>query len=335
MSTILESLRLFADRTITNLRQDIRSRNGILFILGSLLALALPVFVGGYTLGIVMQMLIFIVVVASWIFIAGYFGIFTFAHAALYGIGAYATAILAAEFGVPPLAAIALGGVAAAVFALPISYPAIKLTGAYVAMVTLAYAEIIYHGTIIFRDITGGPTGYSGFGQLFGGDRITLFYFVFAFTVVSCLGMYAMLVNRFGLVAQAIRDSEDAAQMLGNNTPRYKFYGFMVGSTIAGVAGGLQAYNLLLLSPPMLELDRMIEFMAMGIIGGLRLLSGAVFGTIIVYGLQEQLRMLGDFRLLIWGVMLIIVILFVPNGVADMSLRERWNALRSRFRSDD
>lgn len=334
MSPSLESLRAIVNRTLMNLRRDVRSRNGLVFIFVSLLALPLPLFVGGYTLGILMQMLIFIVVVASWIFIAGYFGMFTFAHAALYGIGAYATAILAAEVGVPPLLAIALGGVAAGIFCIPIAYPVIKLTGAYVAMVTLAYAEIIYHGTIILRELTGGPTGYTGFGQLFGGDRVMMFYFVLLFTVVSCLVMYAMLVNRFGLVARAIRDSEDAAQMLGNNTPRYKLYGFLIGSMVAGMAGGLQAYNILLVSPPMLELDRMIEFMAMGIIGGLRLLSGAVFGTIIVYGLQEYLRAFGDFRLLIWGALLIVVILFVPNGFAGMETKEKVRRLRERFDGD-
>lgn len=337
--SLADSLRAIAERTTSNLRRDVRSRNGILFILGSLLLLPLPAVLGGYTLGILIQMLIFIVVVASWIFIAGYFGIFTFAHAALYGIGAYATAILAAEAGVPPLLAILLGGIVVVIFALPIAYPVLKLTGAYVAMVTLAYAEIIYHGTIIFRDVTGGPTGYTGIPRLFGdsaiaeaigGPRIALFYFVFLFTLVSCLAMYAMLVNRFGLVARAIRESEDAAQMLGNNTPRYKLYGFLIGSAIAGMAGGLQAFNILLISPPMLELDRMIEFMAMGIIGGLRLLSGAVFGTIIVYGLQEYLRAFGDFRLLIWGVMLVVVILFVPNGFAGMSVRQKLRAIRER-----
>lgn len=331
----IDSLRAIFNRTRRNLEDDIQTRNGKLFVAASIFALFAPFIVGGHALELLMQMLIFVVVVGSWIFIAGYFGMFTFAHAALYGVGAYVAALLAAEVGVPPLLSIALGGLAAGVFALPIAYPVIKLTGAYVAMVTLAYAEIIYHGTIIMRDVTGGPTGYTGYGSLFGGDRIMMFYFVLAFTVVSMLVMYAMLVNRFGLVARAIRESEDAAQMLGNNSPRHKLYGFLIGSIIAGLAGGLQAYNIMIISPPMLELDRMIEFMAMGIIGGLRLLSGAVFGTIIVYGLQEYLRAIGEFRLLIWGVLLVIVVLYFPNGFAGhrFELRERLSSIRDR--SDD
>ncbi|MFC6734061.1 branched-chain amino acid ABC transporter permease [Haladaptatus sp. GCM10025707] len=274
-----------------------------------------------------MQLFIVVLLVGSWIFIAGYFGIFTFAHAALYGVGAYAAVLLAGELGVPPLLTIFVGGLAAVVFCLPIAYPVLRLQGAYVGMVTLAYAEIIYRGTIIFRDVTGGPTGYSGFPALFGGDRLVMYYFVLVTVAAFMLLQYGLLVNRFGLVARAIRESEDAAQMLGNNVSRYKLTGFVIGSGIAGIAGALQAYTILIMSPPVLELTQMIEIMAMGIIGGPRTLGGAVFGGLAVFGLAEVLRGLGEIRLIIWGAMLVIVTLYFPDGIAESTLN-----LKSRLK---
>lgn len=316
----VSSLKVFFSRTRARLAEDARSRNGVAFLVGSLLALVAPFAVTSYGVSLLTQLLVVILVVGSWIFVAGYFGIFTFAHAAFYGIGAYGAAIAAAGFGVHPVASILLGGVAAAVFSLPIAYPVLKLSGPYVAMVTLAYAEIIYYATTMFREVTGGPTGYTGFPQLFGGDEVALYYFVFAVVVALMLAMYGLLVNRFGLVARAIRESSDAASMLGNNVPRYKLTGFIVGSTVAGVGGALQAYTIMIISPPMLEISQMIEFMAMGVIGGLRTFGGAVFGGVIVFGLSESLRDLGQIRLVVWGVMLMVVTLYFPNGIAGDSV---------------
>lgn len=320
----------FFTRTRNRLAEDARSRNGKLVLAGSLLVLIGPVILTSYAVDLMMQLVIMILVVGSWIFIAGYFGIFTFAHAAFYGIGAYGAAIAAGGFNIPPILSILIGGVAAVLFCIPIAYPVLKLSGPYVAMVTLAYAEIIYYGTTLFRGITGGPTGYTGFPQLFGGNDIMLYYFVVLVAAILMLVQYALLVNRFGLVARAIRESSDAASMLGNNVPRYKLSGFIVGSLVAGIGGALQAYSILLISPPMLNINQMIEFMAMGVIGGLRLFSGAIFGSIIVFGLSEVLRSFGQIRLVIWGAVLVVTMLYFPNGIAGSSLNI-WRRLRERF----
>ncbi|QLG63419.1 branched-chain amino acid ABC transporter permease [Halorarum salinum] len=312
-------------RARKRLLEDARGRNGRLLAVGTALALLAPLALTAYALDIVMQLFVAILVVGSWIFVAGYFGMFTFAHAALYGVGAYAAVLLVAEAGVNPIASILLGGVVAGLFSLPIAYPVLRLSGAYVGMVTLAYAEIIYRATILLREITGGPTGYTGFPHLFDGDSVAMYYFVLFVVAALMLVMYVLLVNRFGLVARAIRESPDAARMLGNDVSRHKLIGFVVGSSIAGVAGALQAYSILIISPPMLEIERMIEFMAMGIIGGLRTLSGGVFGVVVVFGLNELLRDYGEMRLVVWGAMLVVVTLYFPDGIADsdFDVRER------------
>lgn len=323
----LSSIQVFLSRTRDRLLEDVRSRNGIAFLLGSVIALLAPLILTPYGVSLLTQLVIMILVVGSWIFVAGYFGIFTFAHAAFYGIGAYGAAIAAAGFGIHPVGSILIGALAVALFSLPIAYPVLKLSGPYVAMVTLAYAEIIYYATTMFRDITGGPTGFTGFPQLFGGNDLALYYFVFLVVAVLMLVQYGLLVNRFGLVARAIRESSDAAAMLGNNVPRYKLTGFIIGSVIAGIGGGLQAYTIMIISPPILEINQMIEFMAMGVIGGLRTFGGAVFGTVIVFGLSESLRGIGEIRLVIWGVLLMAFILYFPNGIAGDSF-DLWQRLR-------
>lgn len=311
---------------------DIGTRRGKLALLGLVVAPLIPFVFDSYTVSVATQMLIFILAVASWNLLAGYFGIFSFAHAALFGIGAYTAAILAAEFGVPPTLAIVIGGVAAGIFSIPISLPVLRLAGAYVAMVTLAYAEIIHLGTTIFRDITGGPTGYTNHSAMFGGDRIIFFYFTLLVVVIGLLLLYLLLVSRFGLIARAIRESEDAARALGNDTYRYKFLGFVIGSGLAGVAGGLQAYNLLIVSPPVLGIERMIDFMAMGVIGGFTTFGGAIIGVLAVGGISEILRGFTDSRMLIWGALLLVIILFFPNGLNGTDIREF--SLRGLFSSD-
>ncbi|WP_331232355.1 branched-chain amino acid ABC transporter permease [Natronorarus salvus] len=320
------------------MKLNLQTITGKLLVAGFAFALVYPFIASRFALDVGTQALIFILVVTSWNFIAGYLGILSFVHAALFGVGGYAGAMFAAEMGVPAPLAILLAGVVTGVFSLPMAVSVLHLRGAYVAMLTIAYAEIIFLTAIIWRGVTGGPTGYSGFPMLFGGDRVMLYYFTLVVVTVLVGVLYLITVNRFGLVARAIRESEEAAQMLGNNTRQYKLIGFVIGSIMAGVAGGLQAYNILVIAPPMFELERMIEFMAMGIVGGLRTISGGIFGTLVVFGLSEALRPIGTARLLIWGILLIVAIIFVPNGIVgrgtgvDNSRNELVSQLRELIR---
>lgn len=314
-------------RTRGQLRNDLGTTRGQTVLGLFALSLLLPLAVGGYWQDVLIQMFVYVLLVASWNFVSGYFGMFSFGHAALFGIGGYGTAILTAEAGIPILPAIFLGGVIAGVVSLPIMLPILKLETHYVAMVTVAFAEIIRLASIHFRDLTGGPTGYTGYPALFGGNRLVILYFFAGFVLLMVLLIYAILVSRFGLVARAIRDSEDAAAMLGNNTPRYKLIGFFTGSFFAGVAGGLQAFNIGIISPPMLDIFTMTEIAAMGIVGGFRSLSGAAFGVIVVFGVSEVLRPFGELRLVFWGVLLVGAVLFFPNGISQTDLRSHISRL--------
>lgn len=325
------SVSMLSDRIVEKSSQHLNTTIGRLLIVGFLGVLVAPMLVGTYRMDVLTQALVFIVAVTSWNLVAGYFGILSFAHAALFGVGGYAGAIFAAEVGLPPFLGILLAGAVTGLLSFPISLSLLHLSGAYIAMITLAFGQMIYFASIIMRDVTGGPTGYTGYAPLFGGDRILLFYFVLAVVLLLLAVQYIIAISRIGLVARAIRESEDAAQMLGNDTRKYKIMGFVIGSSLVGIAGGLQAYNVLIISPPTLALNQMIEFMAMSVVGGIRSLSGGIIGVIIVFGLSEGLRELGTARLLVWGILLVVAILYFPNGVsgADEQLRAGRDWLRS------
>lgn len=335
----LDDVSLALDRTWTQARRDLVSPRGVLFIVGVIATLIAPLTTGSYYQSVILQVLILVLAVTSWNLIAGYFGMFSFTHAALYGIGGYATVISAVELGVPPFLAIVVGGIAAGVFSLPITIPALRLGGSYLAMVTLAYAEIIHLAAISYRDITGGPTGLTGYAPLLGNNRVLVYYFTAAVVGLLIFAQYVLVVSRFGLIARAIRESEDAAQMLGNNTYRFKIMGFFIGSTLAGVAGGLQVYNVLIISPPMLQISQMIQFMAMAVIGGLGVFGGPFIGVLSVLGLSELLREFESIRFIVWGLLLLFIIMFFPNGLAGSSVQmdlfqKQFDDVRSTLRGE-
>lgn len=307
---------------IAQLREDVQSRHGHLAV--SLLAVSLlgPILFGGYIFDIVLEMVVFALIVASWNLLAGYFGVFSFAHAAFFGVGGYTGAIFAGHLGIPPVLTIFLGGIGAGVASLVIAPLILRLSGSYVAMVTLAYAEILRLSVYLFDDITGGDSGYIQYPSLFGGEEILFYYFTLTVVLGGLLAIYVLLKSRFGLVGRAIREDEDAARVLGNNTYRYKMYAFIFSSSLAGIAGAIQAYNIRIFAPAMLEINAMIEIMAMAIIGGIGIALGPIVGVITVLGLSELLRSADELRLLVWGLLLVVIILYFPDGLLGSSVQK-------------
>lgn len=270
--------------------------------------------------------LMFASLTVSWNLIAGYQGSFSFAHAAFYGFGGYASALAAMSFGISPWAAMILAMVATAVIAVPIAYPVIRLRGPYVAMVTLAYGEILRRIAQNWVGLTRGPQGLWGIPSLFPGlsglAAGTAHYYtafgIFVFTVGS---IYIALRSRFGLVIQAIHDSEYGARAVGININQYKLAGFVFGSSFAGLVGGFYAHYIGLMSPQQLSLSTMIEIMVMGLIGGLGTFTGPIAGTALLLVVGEYLRGFGAWRLFLYAVTIIVVTLIAPGGLVEIKQR--------------
>jgi branched-chain amino acid transport system permease protein len=240
-------------------------------------------------------------------------------QAAFYGIGAYTSALLTARFGVPfPLALVAAGVTAGA--ASLVMVPITRLTGAYLAVATLGFSIIVY---LVLKNeewLTGGSYGFMGI------PRAELFGYVLRDSVYSyylCAGVAALVYfcfagiegTRFGRAINAIRQDTEAAAASGLNVTLLKSQCFVIAAFVAGLAGSLYAHEVRYLSPNDFSFWKSIEILIMVVIGGIGSLAGAVLGAAVVVGLPEFLREIGDYRMLVFGAILIGTMLFGEGGL--------------------
>jgi branched-chain amino acid transport system permease protein len=308
-------------------------------LLGAFVAwlLILPFVSNRFIIQIGIFFFIYGVMTVSWDLVAGYQGTFSFAHAAFFGIGAYTTALATIHLGISPWLGILLSVPSTFLFAIPISYPAIRLSGPYTAMVTLAYSEILRRIVVNWASLTNGPVGLTGVPDLFptlpgaAGDVAQYYSAMLLFAVLGG-AVYLTLRSRFGLVIQAIRDSNDAARGLGINVVRYKLAGFLFGSTLAGIAGAFYAHYVGFISPKSMDLEIMIQFAAMVFVGGVGTFFGPIIGTGVLLGTGEFLREFGAWRLFMWGALILIFVLFSPGGLIEIldRVRERLGLTETR-----
>ena len=250
----------------------------------------------------------------------GFTGLFSLGHAAFYGIGAYASGLLALRLGWPfPLALVA-AGVVAAFFGLLLSLPSLRLRGIYLAIVTLAFAEIVRLMIINLQGLTRGPFGLPGIPppNLFG-VRLTTDFSVFLLALALLLfAVYVVeriMRSRIGDALLAIRDDEVAAAACGIRVFQYKVLAFVTASFLAGMAGSVYAHYTRFISPDSFTLNESFIVLSMLVFGGMGSTAGAVLGAGVLTALPEAFRFAAEYRMLIYGIVLTLVILFRPQGV--------------------
>jgi branched-chain amino acid transport system permease protein len=252
---------------------------------------------------------------SSWALLAGYAGQFSFAHAAFAAFGGYASALLRLRFGLPLLLAVAAALIMAMILGALMGALVLRLSGPYLALFTLATAEIFRLMLVAEENVTRGSLGLQVPG-LFSGDSDTPYYYLgFGLVVLALLAMNGLLFTRVGLFLRAIREDEKAAQASGVNTTRHKIVVFVVTSGIAAVAGAYYGHFIGILTPNMVILPEMGLVIAMAVIGGIESLPGAVIGAVIVYALSEMLRGYGEWRFVLLGLAIILVQRFAQNGL--------------------
>jgi branched-chain amino acid transport system permease protein len=251
-------------------------------------------------------------------------GLLTVANAAFMAIGAYSSALLTLHSVTPFFPALVLGSLLPALVALVIGRPTLKLSGVYLAMATLAFGEVVRIALLNTEDLTGGALGLNGIPQLTSW---------FSVTVAVCSAVYGLLraaQSRLGRTMAAIRQDEVATEVIGINVRGYKLFAFVSGAALAGLAGGLNAHFTFFISPNEYGFDRGVEILAMGVLGGTGSPWGAVLGGVLITLLPELLRGLGDYRPLINGIILILIMLYSPRGLwglillARRSPKRRW-----------
>jgi branched-chain amino acid transport system permease protein len=236
-------------------------------------------------------------------------GLLTVANAAFMAIGAYSSALLTLHTGTPFFVALIIGSLSPALVALLIGSPTLKLSGVYLAMATLAFGEVVRIAILNSEDLTGGALGLNGIPQLTSWFSVA----VAVFGAVYILLRSAQ--SRFGLTMAAIRQDEVATEVIGINVRAYKLFAFVSGAALAGFGGGLTAHFTFFISPNEYGFDRGVEILAMGVLGGTGSPWGAVLGGVLITLLPELLRGLGDYRPLINGIILILIMLYSPRGL--------------------
>jgi len=270
-----------------------------------------------YALRILTMTCIFAIFAASWDLLAGYTGQVNFGHALFFGVGAYTSALMSLKLGISPWATIWAGAALAALSGYGVGYLCLRLRGSYLSLATLAFPLIALGLLFAFPDFSGGELGISGLRRL--TLSVTGNYYIAAIAMlVVVFGLWALADSKFGIVLHAIRDDEVAARASGINTLRYKLAVFAISAAAAGFAGALFAHYIRIAGPSTLEVALSFQVVIWGIFGGLATVYGPVAAVFILYPLTEWLgsfRAFGELRLLIFAVIVLLVLLFMPRGL--------------------
>lgn len=251
----------------------------------------------------------------------GYAGQFAFANAALFGWGAYTTALGQIHLGLPFWLALPAGGLATALVGALVGLPALRLSGLYLAIVTLAFGEVTYWVMIHLTGVTGGPSGLKAPGPdlafLPAGGAVGMYFVCLAAAVVLFAAAWRIVHSRIGRAFVAIRDNELTAQALGVNVTATKTLAFVLSAFYAGIAGGLHSAALRFVAPESFDLFQMILQFCMVVVGGLGSVLGSVLGATLVLGLREALRAASSTQEILFGGLLVLCIVFLPRGLAS------------------
>jgi branched-chain amino acid transport system permease protein len=257
--------------------------------------------------------------------VMGYAGQFAMSHAAFYGFGAYASAILVTSFGLSFWIAVPAAMLIAGVLAVVIGWPALRYTGGvHLALITFAFGELARLVAANWDDLTGGPMGmrvmYSP-GSFFGIDLSSakgLYWLAVGMLLVCLLVTVVIQRSRFGRGLVAVREDETLASFLGVNVVGYKVAAYAISSMLAAMVGCAYAPIMNFISPEMLSAHETISLIGVLMLGGIGTVAGPLVGTLIFFGIPEMLRVARLYRLVVLGVVIVVVVLFMPKGIAGV-----------------
>jgi branched-chain amino acid transport system permease protein len=246
-------------------------------------------------------------------------GQLSLANAAFMGLGAYTAALLTLRLAAPfPLALLA-GGLLAAAVAMPLGLPVLRLRGVFLAIATIGFGEVVRVAAINASGLTGGASGLAGIPA-----QTELWHLVLTLAILSYF-FWRLRGSRLGYAFEAIREDESAARTMGINTARYKLIAFIISAFIAGVAGGFFAHFSNAIAPRDFGFTRAVDILVYAIVGGTTLFVGPMLGAALITVLPEFLRNLkvvgiepGAATVLVNGLVLLLVILFLPNGLISL-----------------
>ena len=285
-----------------------------------------------YVLVLGIDLLVAVLFATSLHFIMGPGGMHSFGHAAYFGLGAYGAALLARRLGLPMEAALAAAPAVAAAAALLYGWFCVRLSGVYLAMLTLAFAQITWAVVFQWDTLTGGSNGLTGiWPPSWLADKRAYYLLTLALVTVSVIALRRMLFSPFGLALRAGRDSPVRADAIGIDVRRIQWVAFVIAGAFAGLAGGLYAYSKGSISPETLDLGKSVDGLVMVLLGGVQTLAGPVVGAVTFTWLHDVIARNTEYwRATLGGVILLLVLLF-PQGIAGF-VRQVADHLRHRGR---
>ncbi|MDY5049911.1 MAG: branched-chain amino acid ABC transporter permease [Candidatus Mucispirillum faecigallinarum] len=266
----------------------------------------------------IVQILIFsginIITVLGLNLITGVTGQLSLGHSAFFSIGAYTSALLMLMLGIPFWAALILAALMAGIIGGLFSVPILRLRGDYLAIATLGFCEIVRVILINLKVDINGRTKFLS-TSLSDIPRETTLILVLVLVVLAVLFMAAVERSKFGLALRSIREDEVASQMMGINIASHKILSFAIGSAFAGLGGALYASYITVISPGDFGFMRSIEMLCMLVLGGMGSIVGVIAGTVVLTSIPEILREIQDYRMIMYGIVLILMMVFRPRGL--------------------
>lgn len=284
--------------------------------------LAYPALVNAYWLTVGILAIFYAIVTASWALLVGYAGQFSFGHMGFVSMGAYCSALLVADAGLPIPLGMAAGLVLAGVVGAMIGYTCLRMHGPYLAIFTMAFSEVFRIIVLTENEVTGGAGGLEVTPLFHTRSDAPYFYLGLALLAASLGLMSWMVSSRWGLFFRAIRENEQAAAAAGVKVIRFRVLVFAIASSFAGLAGAFYAHFIGILTPDIGSVDQMGGVVAMAVIGGAESLPAAVVGAVFVEYLFEALRAYGEWRLVLFGALLLLTVRFARNGLFTLA----WNS---------
>jgi branched-chain amino acid transport system permease protein len=281
----------------------------------------LPFLVTPYYLGVVVLGVIYAIAVLGLYFIMGLTGQLSLAQGAFFGLGAYASAVVSTKLNWPFWPSMGAALVAGVLVGVVLGYPVLRLTGHYLALATIGLAII---AVIVFQQwkpVTGGPNGVSGvkpptIGSLVLSQNFYYFYLVWLFLIVLAAIAWVVKRSRVGRAFLAIREDQLAAAATGINTLNFKVLAFTLSTTYGALSGALYAHGLThYISPDNFVFDLSVTMLVMLLLGGQATVPGSILGAMVVTALPEGLRFLGQWYLVVYGVAVVLLVIFLPEGI--------------------
>jgi branched-chain amino acid transport system permease protein len=307
------------------------SGSAMLWSIGVIVLVTLPLILPPYYVGLVVKMMVFALFAMSLDLLLGYAGMPSLGHAAYFGMAAYTTGLLALKAGSSVWFALPAGIAMAALTSIVFGLLALRTRGSYFLMITLALSQVLWGIAFGWRSLTGGDDGLPEVPRpnlslpWSMSDNTPFYYFVLLFFVVGTLLLVRIVASPFGYVLRGIRESETRMLVLGYDVWRYKLVAFVVAAAFAGLAGCLYVYFNRFVSPDYVHVVRSAEVLLMVILGGAGTLMGPAVGAMLIVLLENLISTYTERWVTVLGIIYVLVALLAPNGIAGLiaSLRKQ------------